>query len=74
MIVSNLKHGNYCKQKNIRPEESCSVEQMLAVVLDTGAKGIAVAVNQTIVSKSDWPGCTLRHGDQVILIKATQGG
>ena len=61
-------------EKKYDLEESCSVEQMLAVVLETGARGIAVAINQNIVSKTDWPVCTLRHGDQVILIKATQGG
>lgn len=55
-------------------DEACSVEQLLALVLPQEAKGIAVAINQNIVAKTDWPACTLRHGDQVILIKATQGG
>lgn len=55
-------------------DEACSVEQLLALVLPQEAKGIAVAVNQNIVAKPDWSACTLSHGDQVILIKATQGG
>ena len=61
-------------EKKYDLEDSCSVEQMLALVLETGARGIAVAINQNIVSKPDWPACILSHGDQVILIKATQGG
>jgi len=61
-------------EKSYDLEESCSVEQMLALVLETGARGIAVAINQNIVSKTDWPVHPLSHGDQVILIKATQGG
>ena len=52
----------------------CSVAEMLSVVLQTEAKSIAVAVNQTIISKSNWHSHLLRSGDQVMLIKATQGG
>jgi len=61
-------------QKEYSLQESCSVEQMLAAVLKTEARGIAVAINQNIVPKTNWRVHTLRHGDQVILIKATQGG
>ncbi|HEY0177582.1 MAG TPA: sulfur carrier protein ThiS [Pedobacter sp.] len=51
-----------------------SVAQLLSAVLKIPGTGIAVAVNQSIVSKSDWPGYLLQSGDQVVLIKATQGG
>ncbi len=52
----------------------CSVSELLAIVLESEARNIAVAINQAIVSKSDWHSTLLRSGDQVILIKATQGG
>ncbi|MDR6781789.1 sulfur carrier protein [Pedobacter africanus] len=55
-------------------DEACSVEQLLALVLRQEAKGMAVAINQNIVAKTDWSVHTLRQGDQVTLIKATQGG
>ncbi|WP_316819018.1 sulfur carrier protein ThiS [Pedobacter nyackensis] len=55
-------------------EDLCSVTQMLAIVLSGEAKGIAVAVNQTIITKSTWQTHLLKDGDQVMLIKATQGG
>ena len=61
-------------QKNYHLEEACSVEQMLSAVLHTEAKGIAVAINQNIISKSNWRLHQLKQGDQVMLIKATQGG
>ena len=61
-------------EKKYDLEQSCTVEQMLAAVLEIEARGIAVAINQNIVPKTDWPVQTLRQGDQVILIKATQGG
>jgi sulfur carrier protein len=37
-------------------------------------KGIAIAVNQQIIPKSQWNTHSIKHGDQLTLIKATQGG
>ena len=54
--------------------EACSIAQMLALVLFSETNGLAIAVNQTIISKSDWDRYMLNPGDQVIIIKATQGG
>jgi sulfur carrier protein len=51
-----------------------SVAQLLSVVLQVPGTGIAIAVNQAIVSKSEWQAHILQPGDQVVLIKATQGG
>ncbi len=55
-------------------KERCSLEHLLIDILRSGVRGIAVAVNQHIVPKSAWPAHVLKHGDQVIIIKATQGG
>ncbi|MEO6522890.1 MAG: sulfur carrier protein ThiS [Mucilaginibacter sp.] len=52
----------------------CSVQHLLTAVLNIPAKGIAVAVNQAIISKASWESHILHPGDQVIIIKATQGG
>ena len=53
---------------------SSSVSQLLSAVLKIPGTGIAVAVNQAIVSKSDWTEYLLQPGDRVVLIKPTQGG
>lgn len=37
-------------------------------------KGIAVAVNDAVVPKSDWTGRALEDGDRVEVITARQGG
>lgn len=37
-------------------------------------KGIAVAVNDTVIPKSTWEKYFLNEKDNVIIIKATQGG
>ncbi len=52
----------------------CSVLYLLTSVLNIPDKGIAVAINQAIISKSRWESYVLHPGDQVIIIKATQGG
>ena len=36
--------------------------------------GVAVAVNNRIISKEDWPDTFLANGDKVTVIRATCGG
>ena len=36
--------------------------------------GIAVAVNQSVLTKAEWADTTLRPGDRVEIVSATQGG
>ena len=54
--------------------EACSIEQLFAKILLLDTDGLAIAVNQTIIPKSGWTTHLLNPGDQIILIKATQGG
>lgn len=42
--------------------------------LDISEKGIAVAVNNQIISKSDWNRRELAEGENILIIRATQGG
>lgn len=42
--------------------------------LKINQNGIAVAVNQSIVSKENWATATLKNNDEILIIKATQGG
>jgi sulfur carrier protein len=37
-------------------------------------KGIAVAVNDTVIPKADWERYTVQSNDNILIIKATQGG
>ncbi len=37
-------------------------------------KGIAVAVNNSVVQRQDWSSCNLRNNDSVLIISATKGG
>jgi sulfur carrier protein len=42
--------------------------------VDTGQRGIAVAINGAIVPRAAWPHTQLRPGDSVEIVRARQGG
>lgn len=52
---------------------NCTVGQLVSGLFPSG-KGIAVAINQSVVPKYDWPIRQLSPNDQIMLITATQGG
>ena len=54
--------------------ESSTVQQLLLSLYPDPVRGIAVAVNQSVVSRSDWPHPVVLPQDQIMLITATQGG
>ncbi len=50
---------------------------LLTILNDLGfleIKGIAVAVNQEVIPKSNWTDYSIKENDEIILIQATQGG
>lgn len=52
----------------------CTVQQLLDDVIPEKQKGIAIAVNFSVIPKIDWNHHFLINNDQVLIIKATQGG
>jgi sulfur carrier protein len=42
--------------------------------VDTGQRGIAVAVNGAVVPRAAWADTQLRPGDSVEIVRARQGG
>ncbi|GAB2584471.1 sulfur carrier protein ThiS [Kribbella endophytica] len=49
----------------------------VADVVDRWARspiGVAVAVNEAVVTKTEWSGTTLTEGDRVEIVTAVQGG
>jgi len=61
-------------QQRYSVSEDCSLQQMLCVIFPEQPGGIAIAVNQEIISKAHWDTYALQSGDDITLIKATQGG
>jgi sulfur carrier protein len=42
--------------------------------VDTGQRGIAVALNGTVVPRAAWPATRLNPGDSIEIVRARQGG
>jgi sulfur carrier protein len=53
--------------------DGASVAELVAA-LHRSAKGVAVAVNETVVPRSIWPVHRLASGDRVEILNAAQGG
>ena len=53
---------------------SLTVQQLLDHELPEKQKGVAVAINNSVVPKADWSAQKIHEKDQVLIIKATQGG
>jgi len=54
--------------------EQCSIQQMLDEVIPEKQRGIAIAINNSVIPKINWHNQFLKHNDEVLIIKATQGG
>lgn len=48
--------------------------QELVDKLQIQTNGIAIAVNSSVVKKTDWYSKLLQNNDEVLIIKSTQGG
>lgn len=60
-------------EKCVELNEKSNIEQLLAL-LDSPLKGSAIAVNQKIISRSEWANYQLQENDQVSLFQAIAGG
>ena len=62
---------------NNAPQEvaaPCTVAEALAHLDLTSPRGVAVAVNDTVVPRTEWDAHPLQPNDRLTLIRATQGG
>jgi sulfur carrier protein len=57
------------------PLAAATLEALLAEkAVDTGQRGIAVALNGSVVPRAAWPATRLNPGDNVEIVRARQGG
>ena len=54
-------------------DEHITLESVLKR-MDIATKGIAVAINLHVVARTAWKSQTFQDGDEILIIKATQGG
>lgn len=66
-----LKINNQHKQFEA---ETLSVQTLLDLEFPNKQNGIAFAINNSVVPKTDWASTTLCETDEILIITATQGG
>jgi sulfur carrier protein len=55
--------------------EASSVNDLLIILrLPPEGRGIAIAINDSVVPKSRWQDHVLNDGDHIEIVRATQGG
>lgn len=54
-------------------DENSNIQQLLEKI-NSKIDGIAVAINNTIISKNNWQSQLFSSNDNVLIIRATQGG
>ncbi|HEY3874685.1 MAG TPA: sulfur carrier protein ThiS [Candidatus Kapabacteria bacterium] len=68
--MTNIIIGN----EQMRVNASRVSELLPALDLPSEGRGIAIAVNDSIVSRSRWQEHELRDGDRIEIVRAVQGG
>ena len=51
-----------------------TVQQLLDIEIPEKQKGVAVAINNSVVNKTHWATTTIKENDNILIIRATQGG
>ena len=66
-----LKINNQTKQL---ATDSLTVQTLLDLEIPEKQNGIAVAINNTVIPKSNWNFHPIQETDDILIISATQGG
>lgn len=66
-----LKINNQRKEFD---SKNLSVQDLLDFEFPNKQNGIACAINNSVIPKSDWPTTALSETDDILIITATQGG
>ena len=66
-----LKINNQIKQFTA---DALSIQALLDIEIPQKQNGIAVAINSTVIPKSNWDSHLLSQTDDILIISATQGG
>jgi sulfur carrier protein len=61
------------QQKFQLTEGGCLADVLVHLQLGR-ADGIAIAVNETVIPRTEWAGYRLQEADRIFVIRATQGG
>jgi sulfur carrier protein len=65
----------YLNNEQFEFSDTKSISEIIVKDLNlNNPKGVAIAVNQEVIPKSNWDNFIVKDNDRVTIIKATQGG
>jgi sulfur carrier protein len=65
ILINNQKHTVV---------EDITLQTIANTQLGDKQKGVAIAINETVIPKSNWETQIIKSNDHILIIKATQGG
>jgi sulfur carrier protein len=65
ILINNQKHTI---------EENTTLQAIVDAQLGDKQKGVALAINDTVIPKANWENHFIKSNDNILIIKATQGG
>ncbi|GAB4278287.1 MAG: hypothetical protein Kow0068_01850 [Marinilabiliales bacterium] len=64
----------YVNNRITEVDKGITLSKLIEFLKITYGKGIAIALNGSVISKTNWEKTYLKEGDKILIIKATQGG
>jgi sulfur carrier protein len=67
----------YVNDEEVNLNKENGADTLLSVLNDLGIenqKGIAIAINNEVISRINWNAHKINENDKILIIKATQGG
>ena len=55
-------------------DKNLTVQQLLNMEIPDKQKGIAIAINDNVIPRAEWETKNILQHDNILIIKATQGG
>lgn len=60
--------------KSVSINEGSNLQALVNSHIGEKQKGVAIAVNENVIPKTEWEQHIIKANDNILIIKATQGG
>ena len=64
----------FINEKESKVDNYCNIDKLLQSLTIVSYNGIAIAVNNEVISRNLWKDTFLKEDDNILIIEATKGG
>ena len=64
----------YINDKESTVDRNYNISKLINFLKIENTNGVAIALNNEVISKANWDSIYLKENDNILVIKATQGG